>query len=90
MKFGGLLVDEGESHAEWFEGNFQDYERDKMRRLGTVRPSRGGSNARNFRDESRRPALPAGGLVKVDGLIFPRSMPIYVSIQFALIGGAQG
>src|SRR5438874_8477120 len=26
---------EGDSHVEWFEGNFQDYERDKMRRLGT-------------------------------------------------------
>ena len=23
------------SHVEWFEGNFQDYEKDKMRRLGT-------------------------------------------------------
>ena len=22
------------SHVEWFEGNFQDYEKDKMRRLG--------------------------------------------------------
>jgi hypothetical protein len=26
---------EGDSHVEWFEGNFQDYEADKMRRLGT-------------------------------------------------------
>src|SRR3974390_1157855 len=25
----------GGSHVEWFEGNFQDYEKDKMRRLGT-------------------------------------------------------
>ena len=25
---------EGDSHVEWFEGNFQDYEKDKMRRLG--------------------------------------------------------
>src|SRR5271157_6013982 len=30
-----ILAFEGESHAEWFEGNFQDYENDKMRRLGT-------------------------------------------------------
>jgi ATP-binding cassette ChvD family protein len=29
-----ILSFEGESHVEWFEGNFQDYERDKMRRLG--------------------------------------------------------
>jgi ATP-binding cassette ChvD family protein len=30
-----ILAFEGNSHAEWFEGNFQDYEADKMRRLGT-------------------------------------------------------
>ena len=29
-----MLSFEGESHVEWFEGNFQDYEADKMRRLG--------------------------------------------------------
>ncbi len=30
-----ILAFEGDSHVEWFEGNFQDYESDKMRRLGT-------------------------------------------------------
>ena len=30
-----ILAFEGESHVEWFEGNFQDYEKDKMQRLGT-------------------------------------------------------
>ena len=30
-----MLAFEGDSHVEWFEGNFQDYEADKMRRLGT-------------------------------------------------------
>ena len=30
-----ILSFEGDSHLEWFEGNFQDYETDKMRRLGT-------------------------------------------------------
>ena len=30
-----ILSFEGDSHVEWFEGNFQDYEKDKMRRLGT-------------------------------------------------------
>ena len=30
-----ILSFEDESHVEWFEGNFQDYEADKMRRLGT-------------------------------------------------------
>ena len=29
-----MLAFEGESHVEWFEGNFQDYEADKTRRLG--------------------------------------------------------
>jgi len=30
-----ILAFEGDSHVEWFEGNFQDYEADKHRRLGT-------------------------------------------------------
>jgi ATP-binding cassette ChvD family protein len=30
-----ILAFEGDSRVEWFEGNFQDYEQDKMRRLGT-------------------------------------------------------
>jgi ATP-binding cassette ChvD family protein len=29
-----ILAFEDESHVEWFEGNFQDYEEDKKRRLG--------------------------------------------------------
>jgi ATPase subunit of ABC transporter with duplicated ATPase domains len=28
-----MLAFEGESHVEWFEGNFADYEEDKKRRL---------------------------------------------------------
>jgi ATP-binding cassette ChvD family protein len=37
-----ILAFEGDSHVEWFEGNFQDYETDKMRRLGedSVMPRR--------------------------------------------------
>ncbi len=37
-----MLAFEGDSHVEWFEGNFQDYEQDKMRRLGpeAVNPKR--------------------------------------------------
>jgi ATP-binding cassette ChvD family protein len=31
-----MLAFEGDSHVEWFEGNFQDYEADKKRRLGVV------------------------------------------------------
>jgi ATP-binding cassette ChvD family protein len=30
-----ILAFEGDSHVEWFEGNYQDYEKDKMQRLGT-------------------------------------------------------
>jgi ATP-binding cassette ChvD family protein len=30
-----ILAFEGDSHVEWFEGNFADYEEDKKRRLGT-------------------------------------------------------
>src|SRR4030095_3205560 len=29
-----ILAFEGDSHVEWFQGNFQDYEADKKRRLG--------------------------------------------------------
>ena len=29
-----ILAFEGDSHVEWFEGNFQEYEEDKKRRLG--------------------------------------------------------
>ncbi|GGA46559.1 energy-dependent translational throttle protein EttA [Pelagibacterium lentulum] len=37
-----MLSFEGDSHVEWFEGNFQDYEADKIRRLGpdAVNPKR--------------------------------------------------
>jgi len=37
-----MLAFEGDSHVEWFEGNFQDYEQDKIRRLGAdaVNPKR--------------------------------------------------
>ena len=30
-----ILAFEGDSHVEWFEGNFADYEADRKRRLGT-------------------------------------------------------
>ena len=30
-----MLAFEGDSHVEWFEGNYQDYELDKHRRMGT-------------------------------------------------------
>ena len=29
-----ILAFEGDAHVEWFEGNFEDYEEDKKRRLG--------------------------------------------------------
>jgi ATPase subunit of ABC transporter with duplicated ATPase domains len=29
-----MLAFEGDSHVEWFEGNYQDYEADRKRRLG--------------------------------------------------------
>ena len=37
-----ILAFEGDSHVEWFEGNFNDYEEDKKRRLGedAVMPKR--------------------------------------------------
>ncbi|MCO6049975.1 energy-dependent translational throttle protein EttA [Mesorhizobium sp. RP14(2022)] len=37
-----MLAFEGDSHVEWFEGNFEEYEKDKVRRLGpeAVNPKR--------------------------------------------------
>ncbi|MGR3723164.1 energy-dependent translational throttle protein EttA [Abyssibius alkaniclasticus] len=37
-----ILAFEGNSHVEWFEGNFEDYEADKVRRLGpdSIKPQR--------------------------------------------------
>ena len=37
-----ILAFEGDSHVEWFEGNFESYEEDKIRRLGedALKPSR--------------------------------------------------
>jgi ATP-binding cassette ChvD family protein len=37
-----ILAFEGDSHVEWFEGNYEDYEQDKIRRLGpeSVNPKR--------------------------------------------------
>jgi ATP-binding cassette ChvD family protein len=37
-----ILAFEGDSHVEWFEGNFEAYEQDKIRRLGeeAMRPHR--------------------------------------------------
>ena len=29
-----ILAFEGDSHVEWFEGNYEEYEADKKRRLG--------------------------------------------------------
>ncbi len=31
-----ILAFEGDSHVEWFEGNFEAYEADKKRRLGVA------------------------------------------------------
>ena len=37
-----ILAFEGDAHVEWFEGNFEDYEADKVRRLGpdSIEPKR--------------------------------------------------
>jgi ATP-binding cassette ChvD family protein len=35
-----ILAFEGDSHVEWFEGNFSDYEADRKKRLGDAAPTR--------------------------------------------------
>ena len=68
-----ILAFEGDSHVEWFEGNFQDYEQDKMRRLGTdsVIPHR--SNTRSSRARPLPRPLPESHEVAVDAPV-PGSM----------------
>src|SRR6202000_987230 len=50
-----ILAFEGNSHVEWFEGNFEAYEEDKRRRLGDAadRPT-----ARAYKKLTRSPARP--------------------------------
>jgi hypothetical protein len=48
-----MLAFEGDSHVEWFEGNFQDYEDDKKRRWGSIPSSRTGSNTRSSNADGR-------------------------------------
>jgi len=38
-----ILAFEGDSHVEWFEGNFEAYEEDKKRRLGASTRSSDGN-----------------------------------------------
>ena len=49
-----ILAFEGDSHVEWFEGNFQAYEEDKRRAWARMRPSRIGSNTGRCRGNARR------------------------------------
>ncbi len=35
-----ILAFEGESHVEWFAGNFSDYEADRKKRIGVAEPTR--------------------------------------------------
>ncbi len=43
-----MLAFEGDSHVEWFEGNFHDYEEDKKRRLGVDELGGGKQKHRKF------------------------------------------
>ena len=49
-----MLAFEGDAHVEWFEGNFEDYEADKIRRLGpdAVEPKR--IKYKKFGEETRQ------------------------------------
>ena len=43
-----ILAFEGDSHVEWFEGNYQDYDRDRKRRLGADADQPGADVRRRF------------------------------------------
>lgn len=48
-----ILAYEDEGHVEWFEGNFEDYEKDKIRRLGEEAAVRIGSDIKNLNAEAK-------------------------------------
>jgi energy-coupling factor transporter ATP-binding protein EcfA2 len=48
-----MLAFEGDSHVEWFEGNYQDYEADRKRRLGMGPTSRIASSTSGSRAPER-------------------------------------
>ena len=54
-----ILAFEGDSHVEWFEGNFEAYEEDKRRRLGDAARAGGGVGGAE-RDRVRRRGSGAG------------------------------
>ena len=59
-----ILAFEGDSHVEWFEGNFQDYEAGQDAPAGhRLRPCRTGSSTRSSRasGESPRPRFRTSG-----------------------------
>ncbi len=69
-----ILAFEGDSHVEWFEGNFADYEEDKKRRLGdeAVEPHR-----IKFRSSSGRGKIGTGRIsepVPISGARLQRKM----------------
>ena len=35
-----MLAFEGDSHVEWFSGNYSEYEADRKKRLGDAEPTR--------------------------------------------------
>ena len=67
-----ILAFEGDSHVEWFEGNFEDYEEDKIRRLGRTPPTRTGSSTSA---SSERKAAMLGGIVPISSNL-PFTQPL--------------
>jgi len=35
-----ILAFEGDSEVRWFDGNYSEYEQDRLKRLGSVEPTR--------------------------------------------------
>ncbi len=64
-----ILAFEGDSHVEWFEGNFQDYEEDKKRRLGEAPSSRTASSSSGLSGVRRRHFTKAAFRANVTGVM---------------------
>jgi energy-coupling factor transporter ATP-binding protein EcfA2 len=68
-----ILAFEGDSHVEWFEGNFEDYEKDKIRRLGPSQVYMAGPEGRAPRPSADRNVSKIIGVIRyLVGIGLPR------------------
>ena len=85
-----ILAFEGDSHVEWFEGNFEAYEEDKRRRLGPEadRPHRMTLPEADAVARLMRRSLPAQRLFNNHYRHIPSALTLQSSAYVSGVGGA--